>query len=263
MLVPLLTSKSVNFHNLVNLICHLLIGGQFQVAQVLYTPGLLNHSGLLSEIQRNCGDKIQWETADITQPKNSQWNDPIFTSNRFVQLVFTGDDREFVRNQLKNLYPNYYRLFIFQSNIDETPIPKLLQRKSFDSKTNSIALVHQNDSIQVFLMNDDLSLFDDQIRVDNYYQSEKTIESKELFEIIFGKREEMRVIGIWNPKDICLAYKEIWRQALFHQFMERFLFNRFNINFGRGRCGFHPQYFRHIPQSIYNEINWSIEEVSM
>lgn len=261
LLVPLLTSKSVIFHNLVNLICHLLIGGQFQVAQVLYTPGLLDHS-LLSEIQGNCGDNIKWQTADIIQPSNSQWSDPIFTSTRFVQLVFIGGDHEFERNRLTTFYPNYYRLIIFQSCINGTPIPKLLRRKSFDSKTNSIALVQQKDSIQVFLMNDDFSLFDDPIQVDKY-QSE-TIKSRKLFEIVFGKREKMRVFGITDHTFMCVPLsQEYWQYGLFYQFMDNFFFNQMNMSFIRRSCSTGVAYFRHISQSMYNEIIWKNAEASM
>lgn len=37
LLVQLLTSNSLKFHNLANLICHLLIGGEFQRIQFLYS----------------------------------------------------------------------------------------------------------------------------------------------------------------------------------------------------------------------------------
>lgn len=268
LLVQLLTLKTPNFYNLTCLICHLVIGGQFRVVEILYSPGTLDHR-LLSEIKKNCGDEFLWKMADITKPLSAQSIDKI--PGRLIQLIFLGKNREFEKNQLTTFFPNSYRIFIFHSHNNEIPMPMLSQSKTLHkSNMNSIALLHNsaNDSIQGFLMNDDdLSLFDDQIQVKQKNQNDITINSKEIFKNIFGKREQMQAFGIIDPTIIICYYIDLpikaWKFGLFYQFVAKFFLTQLNMNFINIKCNGKNRYLRHISKPVYNELSLEMESVAM
>lgn len=257
MLIPLLTSNSVNFENLAIFICHLVIGGKFQIAQFLHNPGVVDDH-LLKEIHRNCPITIPWLTVDITQPMT-----PTFSTiqyRHFIQIIFPGSDLEFEIKQLTINHPNYYRLIIFQSNIDGHFKPILSRNHISDPIKNTIALMHNStsDSFRAISMHDNFTILHDWIELIN-----KSETSKELFHNVFGKRERMRVFGINDQFTACIStYKRIWKDEIYFEFVKTFFFTQMNMSFIKStNCMNKTIYYRHILKPIYNELSEENETI--
>lgn len=130
---------------------------------------------------------------------------------------------------------------------------------------NSIALMHNstNDSIQTFLMHDDLSLLDNMNQL-NYKESE-TVTSTDIFEEVFGKRERMRVFGVADTGAGCFRTENtILKRGILTQSLEIFFFTHMNMSFIKsGGCRHKTVYYHPISKPIYNELIWKIETISV
>lgn len=255
------TLNSVKFHSLAVFICHLLMGGKFQSVQVLFDPGTFD-SNLFRDIQSNCLNKISWMAIDITQPEAPKWEQTVPPDN-LIQLIFIGlSDVESEVRRLSYQYPNYYRLFIFHPNGNDSFVPKTSNKLILNSNSNTIGIFYDaQGEIKVRLLHDDSMLFHQVIDLEDL--NDRMTSPEKLFDRVFGEREKMRKLAIYDSGNaICKKLRHLYDFIdSYSHFMKSCLYKYMNVDFVEiGQCT--PMFGRRIPHQIYNELFWDIERIS-
>lgn len=257
------TLNSVNFQNLTILICHLLMGGEFQTVQILHGSIALNHH-LLHDIGNGCLNEISWMAIDLTQSEIPKWND-IMKPNQYIQLIFIDSDVQCEVHQLSKLPPIYYRLFVFHPNGDRTFIPKISNKTKLDSDSNSVSLIYDADrKIKAYLLHDDLTAFHQEI---NLKDLNKFMTSIQVFDQVFGEREKMRKLGIYYLEWECTisGFENTYLPRYLHSFYKH-IFTQLKMDFlqlAERTCG--PEntaYLRPVSNPIYDELDWDLEPIN-
>lgn len=258
------TLNSVKFQNLAFFICHLLMGGHFQSVQVLFDPGSIDYI-LYQNIHSNCLNDISSVTIDISNSKVTNWNETV-ELDHVIQLILTGNDLKSEVLQLSKIYPNYYRIFIFCENGNDSFVPEISNKTKIDSNSNTIGIFHDAaGEIKVHLLHDNLMLFHQEINLIDL--NELSASPERVFDWVFGEREKMRKLGIYQPNisrkksalifDFVLSYTRSMVNILYTQLKMDFIeIPNSSLSLETGG------YFRPIPQKIYNELSWNIERIS-
>lgn len=257
LLVQQLTSSQI-FHNLAILICHLYIGGKFQFGNILYCPDSLNYR-LFQEIDSHCPGTISWMAIDLTQSglEAMRWNRDQL-NNSILQLIFLEEKHLFDRKPVIEMFPNYYRLFISHSDIEGRFIPKPSNETVFKSTTNSLALLHNSstDSIELFLLNDDLTFISQHI----HEQIQSDSSSIRIFDEIFNISEKLRKLAVYS-RVYSLGNITYFPGNMRKQFLKAFFFAQMNMDFPvtefirANKSAPEKRFFRHISQRIYKELS--------
>lgn len=263
------TLNSVNFQHLTIFICHLLIGGHFQTVQIFYDSRTIRNDQLIRDLNSHCLSEIPWMTFDRSDLEISPiWNNTIKPDHN-IQLILTeGDAVQGDDDKLSGLPSNYYRLFVFHSNENKLLASRKSNKITLDSDSNTIGIFHDYSvgEIQAYLLHDDLTRFHKAIDSKDLNES-KT--SAHVFETVFGEREKMRKLGVFDPNFYCtiLLSKPSFEQ-LYTQFLIQYLFTQMKMDFvqsGNLHCPFeNGQYYRPSSQRIrlYDDINWNIERIN-
>lgn len=252
----LFVPNSPIIQNLSILICHLFIGGEFHVANVLHDSNDLPNR-LLNEINSHCLNDIAW-TIDSRTP---QWNRNL-TKDHILQII-PMEHNQYPYDRLEQ-FPAYYRLFIL-NKVSNRKMSSVL-----NTTTNSVALLHDpdSDSIEAFLLNDDFTFYDQSIKVHNEISNQT---SKNVFDKIFGKRENMRKLGVFTRLVACNGSSpQLTADNNRRLFLANFFFTQMNMTFIEmlppwcgGNTPLPSIFYRHIRRRIYNELSWDLEQIGI
>lgn len=253
--------NSVNFHQLAILICHLLIGGKFQTVQILYNLNALDHN-LLRNIKTICLNGITWTTIDIKHLETPEWNDTM-QPNHYIQLIFIDSDvqSDQVNRSFSELPPNYYRLVVFYSKGNGFQQQEISNKTKIDSNSNNIGLFYDvNGEIKAHLLHDDFTLFHQAIDLKDL--NESSIASTKVFEKVFGAREKMRKLGVFDL--YCYDHvrpRSFVQLNFYYRMLRKYFFVALNMDFyevsGVYCKSKNVRYF-HLHRKIYHEICWEI-----
>lgn len=246
------------YSNLAILICHLFIGGEFQVANVLFDPKVLNFQ-LINEINSQCSSEINWMMIDITQHERLEWNYKE-ANDHIIQLIFLDPNQLPAQKKMLEKHLAYYRLFIFDSRAEETF--EMSTKWNLNTSTNSLALFHKYEEnyCKAFLMHDDHTLFDQSFHVK---MDMENVTPEQTFDIIFSKRENKRILAVSYATFHCNSTGRPTVDAIFSRFLANFYFMQMNliiiemILWCPGQPDFEKR-FRHVKQPIYNELTLDI-----
>lgn len=247
-----------NFRKLAILICHLFIGGQFRMVNILYHSDGLDHR-IFNAIDSYCPNEISQMQINLNLTEIFEWNYKQH-NDHILQIIFVKADRlNEVDTALERFFA-YYRLFVF--NI-ERPFDLNISTKSI-LDSNSVALFHPTEeNIEAY------SIYTKQsIQLETFDQ---------VFENIFGVREKQRTLTVHVPINPCkLANSKInfqvkSKEKNYYVFVGNYMFNRLNMTFIDMRmtnCDekrysenskFKKSLYRHIPSPIYDELSWNIQ----
>lgn len=252
--------NSVFSKKLAILICHLLIGGKFQLVQIFFNSETFNDQ-LICDLNSNCLNQISWMTNDNNNLEISQWNNTI-KSDHIIQLIFTDSDGKSVERQSKQPQ-NYYRLFVFHSNSNVSLVPEKSNKATIQSDSNTIGIFHDESGvIKAHLLHDDFTLFHKAINDLN-----EPMTSAQVFDKVFSEREKLRKLGVFDSNFYCK--KHIKRPSLldfYFRSLQNYLFAQKKMDFielSGIYCSLtNGRYFRPISQRIYSELSWNLERIS-
>lgn len=252
------------FQNLSILICHLFIGGQFRMTNVIFEPNSFDFR-LINQIESICPMEIIWTFIDVTESSTPTLNNDL-AKDQILQIIFMDFDHVSQRTKISEQFPAYYRLFIFNTFGDkELSLPSIPINISFNPSTNSLVLFYslQKDTFNTFLIDDKFRILT-KINHENTFSMDSN--SKDIFNTIFGERERNRILGVYYPISACEQSKERTHvENLYKRYVANFYFLRMNMTFiekGRPTCGsYRPRVrglrmtFRPIQKRIYNELS--------
>lgn len=265
-----LNLSAQNYQNLAILICHLFIGGQFRILNILFSPDSIEPN-ILNQIELTCPNTIQWIKIDLTKTIEQPW----FENQRndhILQIIFLKMEEITNYKTILDKIFVYYRLFVFHSNLEgnATFEVKSSNNKTFESISNSMAILYNSNevTIEAHLMHNDLTFYGNPIQVELQKNN-----SKKLFDEMFDYREQFRILGIFLSTNPCDPMKRELASLTdnFRHFRANFFHNQMNITFGfyqnsgfRYYCSNNPiksRYLRHIQKPIYDELSWDAEPI--
>lgn len=260
-------SNASNFGSLVTLICHLIIGGNFRVAQLTYDVDVIDNS-ILHEL--NCLNEIVWLSSDIHSPaplRNYQTE-----SDHTIQLIFLNFNLSQNWMHLEH-HGIFHRLFIF---IADTAT-QFYTKRTFEfcknkivSAQGSLLLIHDCNTdetkVQLFTQQSDES----PIHVQN---RDSLGVAMHLFQQLFGASEEMWLIGAETGVGFDCQPPEIARRIpimITQKLLANLYFSKMNLDFIRHtifKCGDSKawsslSFVRHAHRAIYNEFSSQTEPSS-
>lgn len=104
--------------------------------------------------------------------------------------------------EISKLSQNYYRLFIFHSADESVSVPVIWNKSKIESKSNTVGIFHNAaGEMNVHLLYDELSIFHGPIDMKDL--NESLTSSGKVLDSVFGKREQMRKIGVSDPNIYC------------------------------------------------------------
>lgn len=257
-------SNASYFGTLVSLICQLLGGGHFEIANLFYDSKVID-SKFLSEIR--CLDEISWTGIDVNS-EILQWSHQK-RSDRTIQLIFPNLNAV---NNFSNLENGviYHRLFIF--NLDTKTnfgLARILEfgKKEVISTQGSLILIYdcKKDETKVHLFTQVAN--DEPIHIQNTTKSDERI-----FEKLFGIFDELWLMGAEAPFGIECLPRETRALIPFmvvNRFFANLYFTKMKMDFveqivykcGKSDVQAARTFVRHIPKSIYNELSNETEQL--
>lgn len=191
------SNSQSNFFNLSLLICHLFVGGNFKVANILYTEEALDDR-LLSEIDSTCLVRIPMTTLNISASALETFSiDPNQRTDHIIQLIFLPRDKLAENmNRIDGLL-TFYRIFVFSQVqrivSDETWIENV--KFITNPSSNSLLLIHNSASgvFRSYRCSKPPNNFVEPIDLQNVSMS-----NEELFNCALGETALGRYFGVVN-----------------------------------------------------------------
>lgn len=253
-------SSSTNFGSLTTLICHLIIGGNFQVAHLFYDSTSL-HGRLVNEIA--CLDEVSWIGIDVNSGTPEWYYQD--RKDQTIQLIFPNLNAVENFTNLEN-FTVYYRAFIFL--LDK--VTKSKMELIFDygdniisSTQGSLLLIHD-----IYNRHTEIRLFTQKADEDPIHiQKESTGgESVVIFKKTYDTFDRMWLLGANYPSGNDGKFGSnrdlfLWNvvTSRYFAYMNLDFISRTTYNNKNSNEWFSREFVRHIPQSIYAEFSHEYE----